>query len=78
MLVKRETIYDYMNRFIACEGPCKENVVLRVLRNQESHFSILAINVAKEECFAVGDVARCDSILVKLARIGAFLTTQLK
>jgi len=35
------------------------------------------VNVT-EECFAVGDVARCDCILVKLAGIGAFLTTQLK
>jgi len=77
MFVKWETIYDYTNRFIACEGPCKENPVLWGLHNHESHFSILAINVAKEECFAVGDVARCDCILVKLARIGAFLTTQL-
>jgi hypothetical protein len=31
-----------------------------------------------EECFAVGNVARCDCILVKLAGRGAFLITQLK
>jgi len=31
-----------------------------------------------EEDFAVGDVARCDCTLLKLAGIGAFLTTQLK
>jgi len=31
-----------------------------------------------EESFAVGDVAREDFILVKLARKGAFLVTQLK
>jgi len=37
-----------MKHFIACERSCKEEPVLWVLHNHESHFSILAINVAKE------------------------------
>ena len=34
--------------FIACERPCKEDPVLLILDNHESHLSIPAINVAKE------------------------------
>jgi hypothetical protein len=31
-----------------------------------------------EECFTVGDVARCECILIKLAGRAAFPITQLK
>jgi hypothetical protein len=33
---------------IACEKPCKEDPALPILGNHESHLSIVAINVTKE------------------------------
>jgi hypothetical protein len=39
---------DYLKHFIACEKPCKEDPVLLILDNHESHLSVTAINVAKE------------------------------
>jgi len=36
------------------------------------------ISVVTEECFAVGDIARWDYIVVNMAGKGAFLMTQLK
>jgi hypothetical protein len=39
---------DHLKHFIACEKPCKEDPVLLILDNHESHISITAINVAKE------------------------------
>jgi hypothetical protein len=39
---------DYLKHFIACEKPCKEDPALLILDNHESHISITAINVAKE------------------------------
>jgi hypothetical protein len=40
--------FYYRKHIIVCERPCKEDPVLWILQNHESHFSILAINVAKE------------------------------
>jgi hypothetical protein len=37
-----------MKHFIACERLCKEDLVLWILDNHESHFSIAGISVAKE------------------------------
>jgi hypothetical protein len=39
---------DYLKHFFACERPYKEDLVLLILDNHESHLSIPAINVAKE------------------------------
>jgi hypothetical protein len=39
---------DYLKHFITCEKPCKEDTALLILDNHESHVSIAAINVAKE------------------------------
>ena len=39
---------DYLQHFFACERPCKEDLVLLILDNFESHLLIPAINMAKE------------------------------
>jgi hypothetical protein len=39
---------DYLKHFIACEKPSKEDPALLMSDNHESHISITAINVAKE------------------------------
>jgi hypothetical protein len=40
--------FDCLKHFIACERPCKEDTVLLILDNHESHLSIPAAKVAKE------------------------------
>jgi hypothetical protein len=39
---------DCLKHFIACEKPCKRDPAVLILDNHESHLSIAAINVAKE------------------------------
>jgi hypothetical protein len=41
-------MFDHMKHFISCKRPCKEDPVLWILHSHESHFSMPAINLAKE------------------------------
>jgi len=40
--------FDYLQHFISLEWPCKEDTVLLISDNHESHLSISAVKVAKE------------------------------
>jgi hypothetical protein len=47
-LPKEWLCFDCLKHFIACERPCKEDTVLLILDNHESHLSNPAFQVAKE------------------------------